>query len=73
MTKEEARSIDVEQGFHKVYQEESQDFYDGGDYTDLLEVENKRGGNIVTQNGDVLGTMMGSGTTPLGSGRGGWV
>ncbi len=70
MTKEEARSIDVEQGFHKVYQEESQDFYDG-DYTDLLEVENKRG-NIVTQNGDVLGTMMGSGTTPLGSGRVGY-
>ncbi|MDN5334192.1 tRNA 2-thiouridine(34) synthase MnmA [Sphaerochaeta halotolerans] len=57
MNKEETRAIDVAQGFHEVYQEESQDFYDG-DYTDLLEVENKRG-NIVTQSGEVLGTHDG--------------
>ncbi|MGE4453586.1 MAG: tRNA 2-thiouridine(34) synthase MnmA [Sphaerochaeta sp.] len=57
MTKQEAREIDVAQGFHTVYQDESQDFYDG-DYTDLLEVENKQG-NIVTKKGEILGTHDG--------------
>ena len=57
MTKAEVRAIDVAQGFHKVYQEESQDFYDG-DYTDLLEISNKKG-NIVTKDGTVLGEHEG--------------
>ena len=57
MTKEEVRTIDVAQGFHKVYQEESQDFYDG-DYTDLLDIT-AREGNIVTKQGEVLGRHEG--------------
>jgi tRNA-specific 2-thiouridylase len=57
MVKEDVREIDVAQGFHDVYQEESQDFY-GGDYTDLLDVTNKEG-NIVNSEGKVLGTHNG--------------
>ncbi|NLA98830.1 MAG: tRNA 2-thiouridine(34) synthase MnmA [Spirochaetales bacterium] len=57
MTKEDVRKIDVAQGFHKVYQEESQDFYDG-DYTDLLDIS-ARQGNIVTKQGEVLGRHEG--------------
>ena len=57
MTKEEVRRIDVAQGFHKVYQEESQDFYDG-DYTDLLDITS-RPGNIVNRQGRVLGRHEG--------------
>ena len=57
MTKEEVRKIDVLQGFHDVYQNESQDFY-GGDYTDLLEVTNQEG-NIVDKNGTILGKHEG--------------
>jgi tRNA-specific 2-thiouridylase len=57
MTKEEVRKIDVAQGFHKVYQEESQDFYDG-DYTDLLDIT-ARQGNIVNRRGEVLGRHEG--------------
>ena len=53
MTKEEVRQIDVQQGFHDVYQDESQDFY-GGDYTDLLNVTNQEG-NIVDRKGNILG------------------
>ncbi len=57
MTKEAVRAIDVQMGFHKEYQEESQDFY-GGDYADLLEVPDRQGA-IVTRNGEVLGTHEG--------------
>ncbi len=57
MQKEDVRKIDVEQGFHDVYQDESQDFY-GGDYTDLLDVTNKEG-NIVDRSGRVLGKHVG--------------
>ena len=57
MTKEEVRKIDVLQGFHDVYQNESQDFY-GGDYTDLLEVTNQEG-NIVDKKGTILGKHEG--------------
>jgi tRNA-specific 2-thiouridylase len=57
MVKEEVRKIDVEQGFHEVYQDESQDFY-GGDYTDLLDVSNQSGA-IVDKNGTVLGRHEG--------------
>ncbi|NCC64247.1 MAG: tRNA 2-thiouridine(34) synthase MnmA, partial [Spirochaetia bacterium] len=54
---EEVRAIDVEQGFHTVYQDESQDFYDGS-YADLLDVDSKIG-NIVTKDGNILGTHEG--------------
>lgn len=57
MKKEDVRKIDVEQGFHDIYQDESQDFY-GGDYTDLLDVTNKEG-NIVDRSGRVLGKHVG--------------
>ncbi|MGE4584384.1 MAG: tRNA 2-thiouridine(34) synthase MnmA [Sphaerochaeta sp.] len=57
MTKQQVRAIDVEQGFHAVYQEESQDFYDGS-YTDLLEIEDRKG-KIVNQAGEVLGEHAG--------------
>lgn len=53
MTKDEVRKIDVAQGFHQEDQDESQDFY-SGDYTDLLNVENKRG-EIVLKTGEVVG------------------
>ncbi len=56
-TKDEVREIDVEQGFHKEEQTESQDFYDG-DYTDLLNVESKEG-NIVDKDGNILGKHNG--------------
>jgi len=56
-TKDEIRVIDVAQGFHKKEQTESQDFY-GGDYTDLLNVEEKAG-NIVDRDGKVLGRHTG--------------
>ncbi|MBK5201569.1 MAG: tRNA 2-thiouridine(34) synthase MnmA [Spirochaetaceae bacterium] len=55
--KTEIRAIDVEQGFHKEEQTESQDFY-GGDYTDLLGVE-AIPGDIVTRDGKVLGKHNG--------------
>lgn len=57
LTKEEVRAIDVKLGFHKEEQTESQDFYDG-DYTELLNVENKEG-NIVDQEGNILGKHKG--------------
>lgn len=56
-TKDEIRKIDVEQGFHKEEQTESQDFYDG-DYTELLNVESKVG-NIVDLEGNILGKHSG--------------
>jgi tRNA-specific 2-thiouridylase len=55
--KDEIRAIDVEQGFHKEEQTESQDFFDG-DYADLLNVE-ARPGNIVDCDGKVLGKHNG--------------
>ncbi|WP_320128053.1 tRNA 2-thiouridine(34) synthase MnmA [uncultured Sphaerochaeta sp.] len=57
MLKEDVRKIDVEQGFHDVMQDESQDFY-GGDYTDLLDVTNQNG-NIVDSKGNILGKHEG--------------
>ncbi len=55
--KSEIRLIDEELGFHERGQSESQDFY-GGDYTDLLGVEDKKG-KIVTTSGVVLGEHNG--------------
>ncbi len=57
LSKEEVRKIDVKLGFHRPEQSESQDFY-GGDYTDLLEVEESPG-NIVNLAGEVLGRHTG--------------
>ncbi len=53
MLKSEVRALDVAEGFHAEDQDESQDFY-GGDYTDLLDVENKSG-DIVLRSGEVVG------------------
>lgn len=50
--KDEIRKIDVSYGFHEEGERESQDFY-GGDYTDLIGLENKKG-NIVFTDGRVL-------------------
>ena len=52
-TKEEIRKIDEEMGFHEPGASESQDFY-SGDYTDLLQVKDKKG-DIVLTDGTVLG------------------
>lgn len=57
LTKEEVKAIDVKLGFHQEEQAESQDFYDG-DYTELLNVESREG-NIVDQEGNILGTHKG--------------
>lgn len=57
MLKSDVRKIDVAQGFHKEDQDESQDFY-SGDYTDLLDVEDK-GGDIVLKTGEVIGRHEG--------------
>jgi tRNA-specific 2-thiouridylase len=53
MEKTDVRKIDVAQGFHAVGQDESQDFY-GGDYSDLLDVKDKKG-DIVMPDGTVVG------------------
>ncbi len=66
--KEEIRAIDEEQGFHEPGQVESQDFY-GGDYTDLLQVEDKKG-NIVDTEGKVLGEHNGFWHYTIGQRRG---
>ena len=53
LKKSEVRKIDVKMGFHREDMDESQDFY-GGDYSDLLGVEDKVG-DIVNSEGKVLG------------------
>ena len=57
LTKEEVRALAREAGLAVSEKEDSQDFYDG-DYTDLLEVENKEG-KIITRDGTILGTHQG--------------
>ncbi len=57
LIKDEVRKIDTKLGFHEEEQTESQDFYDG-DYTELLNVENKEG-NIVDKSGKILGKHKG--------------
>lgn len=66
--KDEIRAIDVEQGFHKEEQTESQDFFDG-DYADLLNVESKPG-NIVDKDGKILGKHNGLFHYTIGQRRG---
>lgn len=68
MTKEEVRKLDVQQGFHGVDQEESQDFY-AGSYTDLLDAANQTG-NIVDRRGRVLGTHEGIWNYTIGQRKG---
>lgn len=53
LKKSDVRKIDVKMGFHREDMDESQDFY-GGDYSDLLGVEDKVG-DIVNSEGKVLG------------------
>lgn len=55
--KKDIRAIDEELGFHERGQKESQDFY-SGDYSDLLQVEDRKG-RIVTTSGLVLGEHNG--------------
>ena len=57
MLKSEVRKIDEELGFHPAGQDESQDFY-SGDYTDLLDVQDKPG-DIVMRDGKVVGRHEG--------------
>ena len=54
MTKDEVRKIDVELGLHREGMDESQDFY-GGDYTDLLNVQDRKGKIILADSGKCLG------------------
>ncbi len=58
MTKEDVRKIDVELGLHREGMDESQDFY-SGDYTDLLDVEDRKGKIILSDTGKVIGTHNG--------------
>ena len=55
--KSEIREIDEKLGFHEKGQSESQDFY-GGDYSELLDADD-RTGEIVLENGKVLGQHNG--------------
>ncbi|MDC7244024.1 MAG: tRNA 2-thiouridine(34) synthase MnmA [Pleomorphochaeta sp.] len=68
LNKDEVRAIDVELGFHKEEQTESQDFYDG-DYTELLNVESKVG-NIVDKDGNILGKHKGLFNYTIGQRKG---
>ncbi len=68
LTKEAVRRIDVQQGFHAEDHQESQDFY-AGDYTDLLDVANQAG-NIVDQDGTILGTHQGIWNYTIGQRKG---
>lgn len=56
--KEEIRRIDEDEGFHLPGQSESQDFY-GGDYSDLLSVEDRPGDIVLFGTDKVLGQHKG--------------
>ena len=58
MYKSDIRKIDEKYGFHLPGQSESQDFY-GGDYTDLLSVEDKPGDIVLYGTDTVLGHHKG--------------
>lgn len=68
LTKDEVRRMDVEWGYHPEGQAESQDFY-GGDYSDLLGVED-RPGAILDTRGRVIGTHRGHWRYTIGQRRG---
>lgn len=54
LLKSEVRKIDEENGFHAPGECESQDFY-GGDYSDLLDTEDRVGDIVLNDDGRVLG------------------
>lgn len=58
MTKDEVRRIDVAHTFHKEGMSESQDFY-SGDYTDLLQVEDRDGKIVLADTNKVVGEHKG--------------
>lgn len=68
MSKEEVRKLDVQLGFHREDQSESQDFYDGP-YRDLLGVTDLQG-NIVDKEGRIRGTHNGVWNYTIGQRRG---
>lgn len=69
MTKDEVRKIDVSLGFHREGMSESQDFY-SGDYTDLLEVEDREGDIILSDTGKKVGVHSGFWHYTIGQRRG---
>lgn len=68
LLKSEVRMIDEQMGFHEPGQRESQDFY-GGSYSDLLQVEPKRG-DIVFKDGTKLGEHDGFWNYTIGQRKG---
>ncbi len=69
MTKSEVRRIDVGNGFHREGMSESQDFY-SGDYTDLLEVGDRKGDIILADSGRKVGEHRGFWHYTIGQRRG---
>ena len=69
MTKSDVRKIDVSLGFHKEGMSESQDFY-SGDYSDLLQVEDRKGDIILADTGRKVGTHTGFWHYTIGQRRG---
>lgn len=68
MTKEEVRALAVQKGLIMAEKPDSQDFY-AGDYTDLLEKSAQKG-NIILENGKVLGTHAGYWNYTIGQRKG---
>ncbi|HZJ87706.1 MAG TPA: tRNA 2-thiouridine(34) synthase MnmA [Sphaerochaeta sp.] len=68
LTKEEVLARAISLGYHSPEIEESQDFYDG-DYTDLLEIEDKLG-KIVHLDGRALGEHRGIHRYTIGQRKG---
>jgi len=69
MTKNDVRKIDVSLGFHSEGMSESQDFY-SGDYTDLLEVDDREGDIILADTGGKVGSHNGFWHYTIGQRRG---
>lgn len=67
-TKTEVQSIAQKAGLPVSDKPESQDFY-SGDYTELLDVDNQKG-DIVLENGTILGTHKGIWNYTIGQRRG---
>lgn len=68
MNKEEVKKIAIEKNFFDESKQESQDFY-GGDYSELLNVENQIG-DIVDTSGKVVGKHNGYWNYTIGQRRG---
>lgn len=69
LTKEEAREIDVKNGFHEVGKSESQDFY-GGKYSALFSRPPLPGDIIHIGSGKVIGTHQGYWNYTIGQRKG---